>query len=303
MAQEITKSYDNFINKLWAFESDVDPAKQAWYNENWTKPVAGTYPLVSYPGRVKRDPKTGEPLESGPLTVQQLFFAIGLKDFYDPSDPSPDWKTIQSNVINYLGFVGFQFQESDLNDLGYYNFPSVAVDGVHYPSHYVDVPTSHWENGVTQFFDTNTKEVSTPTVVTDVVCFYDEYFTGKNGVTNVLEFKNPEKHILIIKDHFDNKYANIISGLTSRGKNLSEYLNTYLTWDGLTPSVTPPPGRRTNKVEVTLSGLLAGAHLRGAEGVVSLLVDYKNSVDENGTYILQYVQDYAGYQTPFLNSG
>ena len=48
-----------------------------------------------------------------------------------------------------------------------------------------------------------------------------------------------------------------------------------------------------------MSGLLAGAHLRGAEGIVNLLVEHKNSQDENGTYILQYVQVYAGYQTPF----
>ena len=30
-----------------------------------------------------------------------------------------------------------------------------------------------------------------------------------------------------------------------------------------------------------------------------MLVDHKNPADENGTYILQYVQDYAGYDTPF----
>lgn len=30
-----------------------------------------------------------------------------------------------------------------------------------------------------------------------------------------------------------------------------------------------------------------------------MLVDHKNPADENGTYILQYVQDYAGYETHF----
>lgn len=28
-----------------------------------------------------------------------------------------------------------------------------------------------------------------------------------------------------------------------------------------------------------------------------------NPADENGTYILQYVQDYAGYETPFSSLG
>lgn len=30
-----------------------------------------------------------------------------------------------------------------------------------------------------------------------------------------------------------------------------------------------------------------------------MLIDGENPEDENGTYILQYVQDYAGYDTPF----
>ncbi len=70
----------------------------------------------------------------------------------------------------------------------------------------------------------------------------------------------------------------------------------------MNPPVSPPPSppdNRPNKVPITMSGLLAGAHLRGAQGVVSLLVDHQNPADENQTYILQYIQDFAGYQTPF----
>lgn len=52
-------------------------------------------------------------------------------------------------------------------------------------------------------------------------------------------------------------------------------------------------------VEITMSGLLGGAHLRGAEGITALLVDHENRADENGTAILQYVYEFAGYDTPF----
>ena len=48
-----------------------------------------------------------------------------------------------------------------------------------------------------------------------------------------------------------------------------------------------------------MSGLLGGAHLRGAEGITALLVDHENRADENGTAILQYVYEFAGYDTPF----
>ena len=293
------KSYDDFINTVWKFESSIDPAKQQWYNKNWNRPVKHSYPAVLYPGRVVRDPATGDPIQLHNLTIQEYFKIIGIIDMYDPSDPNPNWREIQASVINYLGFVGFQFQESDLVVLGYYKYDTVPVKGVNYPSHYVDIPNHYWENGVTQFFTDDPDLVSTPTVVTDTVNFKDDLFLGKNGIYSVADFKDPDKQVYIIKDHFQNKYEGIVSGLKARGKELSEYLGTTITWNGLKPPVSPPPGKRSNTVKITLSGLLAGAHLRGAQGVVALLVDHKNPQDESGTYILQYVQDYAGYKTPF----
>ena len=294
-------TYADFIRRVWAFESDIDPAKQSYYNDNWTKPVEDPYPKVTSPGRVVRDPSTGDPVQSGPLTVQEFFEVIGLKDLYDPSDKNPKWANMQSNVINYLGFVGFQFQESDLNDLGYYNFSQVEVDGKMYPSHYVDVPNAKWKGGVTQYLETDPKIVKVPTVVTDVVQFVDANFTGKNGIKSVAQFKTPDSQYQIILDHFVNKHQGIVDLLTPLGKKLSDYIGTTVTWDGLTPSVSPPPDGRDNTVTLTMSGLLAGAHLRGAQGVIDLIVDHKNPADESGTYILQYVQDYAGYETPFTS--
>lgn len=294
---EPNKSYDEFIDAVWAFESDIDPSQQDYYNENWDKPVVKEYPRVSSAGRVIRD-NDGNPVMDHDLTIEQFFKVIGIGDLYDPSDPNPDWKLIQSNVINYLGFVGFQFQESDLVDLGYYVFEEERILDKVYPKHYVDVPNHYWANGVRAFL-AEPPLASVPTWARDVVIFQETFFTGKNGVNNYIDFTTPDKHILIIKDHFVNKYNGIVAGLQDRGKTLDDYLGTYVYWDELDPPVSPPPGGRANKVEITLSGLLAGAHLRGAAGVVSLLVDHKNPSDENGTYILQYVQDYAGYDTPF----
>ncbi len=292
-----SKTYEDFIDAVWAFESDIDPSQQSYYDENWDNPVVESYPEVDFPGRVIRD-DDGNPVEAYNLTIEELFQVIGIGDLYHPNDPNPSWKLIQSNVINYLGFVGFQFQESDLVDLGYYEYETITMMQTTYPIHYVDVPNSNWANGVRQFF-AYPPIVDVPTLVRDVVVFRDDFFTGKNGINTHEDFTTPDKHILVIKDHFANKYEGIVSGLKDRGKSLGDYLGTYVYWDQLDPPVNPPPGKRDNKVEITLSGLLAGAHLRGAEGVVSLLVDHKNPSDENGTYILQYVQDYAGYDTPF----
>ncbi|MXX41644.1 MAG: hypothetical protein F4Z53_01160 [Acidimicrobiales bacterium] len=293
-----SKSYDEFIDAVWAYESDIDPSEQSYYNDNWDNPVE-SYPEVEYPGRVIRD-DNGDPVEATGLTIEEFFKIIGIGHLYSPADPSPDWRLIQSNVINYLGFVGFRFQESDLVDLGYYEFETTTEMQITYPIHYVDVPNSHWAHGVREFV-AYPPIVDRSTIVRDVVVFADDFFTGKNGINNYADFTTPDKHILVIKDHFENKYQGIVSGLSARGKTLQDYLDTEVYWNQLDPPVNPPPGGRTNDVKITLSGLLAGAHLRGAEGVVSLLVDHKNPSDENGTYILQYVQDYAGYDTPFGN--
>ena len=291
-----TKSYDDFIDAVWTYESDIDPSQQSYYNQNWNNPVA-SYPEIDYPGRVVRD-SNGTPVPRNAITIEELFYAIGIGELYDPKDLNPDWKLIQSNVINYLGFVGFQFQESDLVDIGYYTFAEVTVDDKLYPMHYVDLPNETWANDVrsTLVFPPVVKE---PTLATDTVAFFDSNFTGKNGISSYTDFTNPDKHILVIKDHFTNKYNGIVMELKAKGKTIKDYVGTFVYWNELNPPVSPPPGGRANKVEITLSGLLAGAHLRGAAGVVELLVDHKNPSDENGTHILQYVQDYAGYDTPF----
>lgn len=294
--QPTSKTHEDFIDAVWTYESDIDPSKQDYYNSNWNKSVA-SYPKVEYPGRVVRD-TNGDPVIDKGLTIKELFETLGISAYYSPSDPHPDWKLIQSNVVNYLGFVGFQFQESDLVDTGYYIFPGITIGDKAYPTHYVDLPNYTWADGRRSFL-VFPPTVNRPTLATDTVTFFDWYFTGKDGIHSYHDFTQPDNHVLVIKSHFANKYDGIVSGLAARGKQLADYLGTSVYWSQLDPSVNPPPGNRSDKVEITLSGLLAGAHLRGATGVIELLVDHKNPADENGTYILQYVQDYAGYDTPF----
>ncbi len=137
---------------------------------------------VEYPGRVVGDVETGKPIELHNLTIAEYFKSIGISHLYSPTDPSHNWRQMQATVTNYLGFVGFQFQESDLQDLGYYKFETTIIDNKVYPKHYVDVPVSHWKNGITGFLNTNPKEVNTPTWVTDTVRFVDANFTGKSKI-------------------------------------------------------------------------------------------------------------------------
>ena len=49
---------------------------------------------------------------------------------------------------------------------------------------------------------------------------------------------------------------------------------------------------------VTLSGLIAGAHLGGLNGVLNLITNGIDNADSNGTAISSYVNTYSGYTIP-----
>lgn len=118
-----TGTYEDFLLKILTFESDVDPARAAEYKKNYySHDKVYTYQKVSSPGRVVRD-VSGNP-ESQTLELRDFFTAIGIFSLYNPdsSDPATMFKTMQYSVVNYLGFIGYQFSESDLQALGYYNY-------------------------------------------------------------------------------------------------------------------------------------------------------------------------------------
>lgn len=232
LIEPASKTYEDFIDTVWTYESDIDPAKRDYYDENWNTPVT-SYPKVEYPGRVVRG-INGDPEIAKNLTIEELFETLGIKDYYTSDDPGPDWQLIQSNVVNYLGFVGFQFQESDLVDTGYYVFPQATIDGKNYPTHYVDLPNSTWAYGRRSIV-VYPPTVNEPTVATDTVSFLDDNFTGKDGIYSYGDFTDPAKHVLVIEAHFANKYSGIVSGLAARGKHLEDYLGAFVYWNQLDP--------------------------------------------------------------------
>jgi len=54
-------------------------------------------------------------------------------------------------------------------------------------------------------------------------------------------------------------------------------------------------GKRIDGVEITLSGLVAGAHLGGIGGVKNFLKGYYDSHDQFGTRISDYIKEFSGY--------
>jgi len=146
--------------------------------------------------------------------------------------------------MNSLGFVGYQFGEALLIDLGYYD------DDFYYG------------NGA-----------STIT--------WDGTWTGKNGVNSLEDFMTKAAQDVAIQEEFGHNLGIIEDGLGAAGKNLDDYIGTTI-----------------NGVTVTLTGILAAAHLRGAPAKVDLLLHGTLSNDEYGTSILQYMEQFGGYDAP-----
>lgn len=182
----------------------------------------------------------------GPVTA----FYPAYDSWSDLSDA--EWTAMSYRSTNSLGFVGYQFGEPLLIDLGYYD------DDVFYGA---GAATNTWDGA----------------------------WTGKNGVDSLDEFKTEAAQEVAIQEAFGYNLKIIADGLAASGRSLADYLGTSMSFqqDG-----------RSVSVEITLTGILAAAHLRGAYGLLNLLQNGSVSTDEFGTSILQYMQQFGGYDAP-----
>lgn len=122
-------------------------------------------------------------------------------------------------------------------------------------------------------------------------------WTGKKGIDRKSKFQNaPNVQEFAIREAFALNWKRIGDTLKGQGKSINNYLNQTKTFKD----------RGTAKIiKITLSGVLAGAHLRGPYGVANLLLNNQVSHDEFGTSILRYMDEYGGYDTTpkdFLNA-
>ena len=60
-------------------------------------------------------------------------------------------------------------------------------------------------------------------------------------------------------------------------------------------------GKTVNGVEITASGMLAGAHLVGIGGLRDFIQRGEDKKDGNGVPVSNYIKKFAGYETPFAD--
>ena len=222
-------TFTDFLSALLAFES-------GWDRDRYDSGIIQDWQLDAWAG--------------GPVTD----FFPDYDSWSDLSDS--EWETMSYRSMNSLGFVGFQFGEALLIDLGYYDDDRFYGNGA---------ATNTW----------------------------DGTWTGKNGVNSLEEFMTKEAQTVAIQEAFGYNLEIIENGLGNVGQSLDDFIGQTTTYtDGTGGTVT---------VELTLTGILAAAHLRGSYGTLSLLLGGAVSTDEYGTSILQYIVQFGGYDSPSVD--
>ncbi|MEO0498836.1 MAG: calcium-binding protein, partial [Pseudomonadota bacterium] len=117
---------------------------------------------------------------------------------------------------NSLGFVGYQFGEALLIDLGYYD------DTIFYGA---GAATNTWDGS----------------------------WTGKNGVTTLDDFMTKGAQEVAIQEAFGHNLQIIENDLAQQGLTLDDFVGTTTTYVDAGQTVT---------VELSLTGIMAAAHLR-----------------------------------------
>lgn len=121
-------------------------------------------------------------------------------------------------------------------------------------------------------------------------------WTGKNGINSKEQFQNsPQVQEIAIREAFNLNWQRVNKKLAAKGQSINDYLGKQKTFTDRGTSKT---------ITISLSGILAGAHLRGSGGVANLLLNNQVSHDQFGTSILRYMDEYGGYYvTPVDFSG
>ncbi|RUT06448.1 hypothetical protein DSM106972_027050 [Dulcicalothrix desertica PCC 7102] len=112
-------------------------------------------------------------------------------------------------------------------------------------------------------------------------------WTGKRGINSKEQFINSrDVQEAAIREAFNLNLQRVNSALAAGGQSINNYLGQQKTFND---------GGASKTITISLSGIMAGAHLRGPYGVADLLLKNQPSHDEYGTSILKYIEEYGGY--------
>jgi hypothetical protein len=285
-------NFDQFLSVLLTRESGLDPARFAWYVQNYDSRVI-RYPRVTAPGHPIRNCRSGA-FELQELTVAEYFWSIGVDDLFDSSN-ADCIAEMRYRAVNVLGFTGYQIGESILIATGHYVPEGVdaVIDGVRARCeryYCAPLPPSTWANGCREHI-CYIPSSPRPILCTDTNRWRGR-FTGKDDVSTYDDLKRSVNQERVIRTIVDTNVAQLVSNLDSRGLRLPDVIgrrHVFRPFSDL-PSI---------QVQCTLSGLLAASHLCGADAVVDFLHSGTLTCDEFATPIWKYLVEFRNYSTPY----
>lgn len=273
MTASRTRQLPVFFRHLLDRESNIDSANLAWYEENLDRDVLD-YWAVEEPGRLRRSWDTGEALRER-VTVREFLSCTGVLGQFADRDRI-GIEAVQSAVINPWGFVGFQFGEALLIDLGYYEPETVATKAngaeTRMPSYYAGpVAPETWRHGRTSFVPPGENRVATD------VNTWRGTFTGKDGVQSLADLRTLGSQVAILRSSLRHSLA-----------ILSEFAAppVHDPWDGSWAGPSP-------------AALLAASHLCGPYAVAAHLSTGAARSDEAGTSITAYLNEFADVELSY----
>lgn len=318
----MAKTFDQFLDALLSHESGINPElskdylnpnKHIDYLQVIKNPEPGSRSYV--PWVVKRDEATGKPLQTKVSHLYDSYFeTIGLAAVFDQINKATkeeDIKRILRDaryaVVNPWGFVGYQVGEAALASCGYYIPKKESGLEVYY--RYVK-DQSGFSHGATQTKIHVDQDASFAgrDIITTAWNKWEGTFTNKNGVNTFEDLKNPAKQELIIRDlmryNLDVAIRQYKSDINKPALTDREALENMLKVKVARPK-DHANAQDPAEIPVTISGILAAAHLGGAWGVAKLLAnDGKETEDEThgdetGTKPYDYFLLFSGYETIF----
>jgi hypothetical protein len=284
------KPFQFFLNDLLSRESGIDAKQYAWYQTHYQHRLIDYYEVIQ-PGILRRDVDTGQAIAKK-YTIQEYFKVLGVDQLFRLDD-AQCLKTMQYHSINCLGFVGYQFGEALLYDLGFYR-PATKINhqGVLDVFYVGGLNDALWRAGTNQVLYYNPSLQKKMWV--SPVNYWNGQFKGLAGLNSFADFQQAA-----IQDKI------IVEAFLFNLRRLKQLFGLASGLDVLPILARSPRGSMLAQLfckhgEGILSGILAAMHLAGPYGFYRLCTQNIIHHDEFSTPIFAYLEQFSGYDVEAL---
>lgn len=280
------KDFQAFLTSLLTYESGIDPELISEYEAKYDLPDATTY----WKMRTINDITVPDTDNNGNL----ISISMSYRDYFTVLRVNDIWESVANGLhttelvyrmqcasMNAWNFIGYQLGEAVLIDAGHY-IPQKAIwtDGKSYDRYYIWTGLPWTGDEMERLYQIP----EGPTVIATRINMWQGEFTGLDGISSIAELRETG---LMERAMRNAVWRNV--------DYIEAHLGDITLEQALSKQWTDPANGTL--VQSTMSGIIAGAHLAGAQGVTSLLVNNEFSADETGTGILTYMQRFGGANT------